>query len=300
MSVAHFSLMFRGPALENGDIDVQDVAPALLAAGELMQAANQVINGENAKVSVRVRATARGSFEVDLTLLQQLVDSVLSYAKARADGIAAADQLADLVLKVGGGVAAFGGGLLMLLKWLKGQKPGKIENDGGKIIIHIGEIRFETNPETLKLAEDINVRNSALRLISVLHRDGIESISVRQPDGEELTIEQGDVPSFEVPDTVEEELQDEEKTMLLQIISLSFKEDNKWRLTDGADPFTAGIDDMEFLNKIARDEISFGKNDYLLCRVRERQFSTIKGLRKERTIIEVLEHKPAARQLNLL
>ena len=71
-------------------------------------------------------------------------------------------------------------------------------------------------------------------------------------------------------------------------------------MTDGAEPFTTGIEDIDFLKKIANDEIAFGKNDYLVCDVRERQLSTPKGLKKERTIIKVIEHKPAARQLKLM
>ena len=103
-----------------------------------------------------------------------------------------------------------------------------------------------------------------------------------------------------MPENEEEEIEDETRKMTLQIISLSFKEDNKWRLTDGAEPFTADIEDVDFLNKIANDEISFGKNDYLICEVRERQSMTSKGLKKERTVMKVIEHKPAARQLRLM
>jgi hypothetical protein len=40
MSDANFSLIFEGPAVENGEIDVQDLAPSLMALGEMIQAAN--------------------------------------------------------------------------------------------------------------------------------------------------------------------------------------------------------------------------------------------------------------------
>jgi hypothetical protein len=75
MSEAHFSLIFRGPAVDNGEIDVQDFAPALLAVGDLLQAANEVINGDQAKVAVKVRSTTTACFEVDLSLWQQIVES---------------------------------------------------------------------------------------------------------------------------------------------------------------------------------------------------------------------------------
>jgi hypothetical protein len=75
--------------------------------------------------------------------------------------------------------------------------------------------------------------------------------------------------------------------MTLQIISLSFKEDNKWKVSDGMEPFSVTIEDAGFLNRIAKGEETFSKNDYLVCVVRERQFQTNKGLRKERAIIAV-------------
>ncbi|TXM64956.1 hypothetical protein FV226_25745 [Methylobacterium sp. WL12] len=305
MSEAHFTLIFRGPAVENGEIDVQDFAPALLSIGDLLQSANEVINGSAAKVAVKVRATAEGSFEVDLSLWQQLIESIFNYAKDHKDGIAAAQELADLVLKIGGGIGAagtfVGGGLFALLKWLKGRKPEKIEyQDDGSVTIHIGDNYFMTNRRTVELAENVAVRNHAKRLVSTLQRDGITSIAARQNDRQELSLTREDIPSFDISDDQDEELADSTRPMVLQIISLSFKEENKWRLTDGGEPFTASIEDTEFLNKISNNEIYFGKNDCLICEVRERQVRNNKGLRKERTIIRVIEHKPSPRQLKLV
>lgn len=305
MSEAHFTLVFRGPAVENGEIDVQDFAPALLSIGDLLQSANEVINGTAAKVAVKVRATSEGSFEVDLALWQQILDSIFNYAQSHKDGIAAAQELADLVLKVGGAVsgvvATTGGGLFALLKWLKGRKPEKVEyKENGTVTLQIGDNYFVTNKRTVELAENVAVRNHAKRLVSTLQREGITSIAARQSDGKEISLSKEDVPSFEISDDQEEELSDVTRPMVLQIISLSFKEENKWRLTDGGEPFTASIEDIDFLNKIANNEITFGKNDYLICEVREKQLRTDKGLKKERTIVRVIEHKAAARQLKLI
>jgi hypothetical protein len=261
-------------------------------------------NGEQANVAVKVRATAEGSFEVDLSLWQHVLDSIFTYSEMHKDGIAAANELTDLVMKAGGvllgAVGSVGGGLLALLKWLKGRKPDRIEERHGVVIIHIGDTHFVTNRRTIQLAENVAVRTQARRLVGSLEREGIESISARRSEEEELTIQREDIHSFDLPDETEEELSEEVRRMTLQIISLSFKEDNKWRLTDGAEPFTASIEDTDFLRKIASDDISFGKSDYLVCDVMERQVRTTKGLKKERTIVRVIDHQPAARQLKLI
>jgi hypothetical protein len=77
MSEAKLTLGFDGPAVENGEMDIQAFATALLSMGDLIQAANTEINGGRAQMSMKVRATratAEGSFEVDLNLVQSLTE----------------------------------------------------------------------------------------------------------------------------------------------------------------------------------------------------------------------------------
>ena len=45
MSTSHFGIAFEGPAFDDGEIDVRDLAPALLALGDVIQAANHALNG---------------------------------------------------------------------------------------------------------------------------------------------------------------------------------------------------------------------------------------------------------------
>jgi hypothetical protein len=303
MSEANFKIIFRGSAVDDGEIDVRDLAPALLALGDVFQAASDVLNGDRVKTVVRVKATEQACFEVDLSIAQTAKDaiaSLLTYASENKDGIAAATELAELILKAGTGFAALSGGLFALLKFLKGRKADKIEKRASEVHVHIGDNYFVTNNRTIELAENVSVREGARKFASVLNNTGIDSISIK-PQGEpEEIYTKHDLPSFELPPPIEEQLVDEVRRMNLQIISLSFKDDNKWRVTDGAEPFSAAIADSDFLKQVADSEISFAKGDYLVCEVRERQVSTSQGLRKERTIVKVVSHRPAARQMKLL
>ena len=308
MSEANFSLKFEGPAVDDGEIDVQDLAPSLLALGHLIQAANAELNGNSAQVAVKVKTTRSGSFEVDMAVVQSIVEqaaTLLDVLSGHKDGIAAANTLADVILKVGGAavgaVATTGGGLFALLKWLRGRKPEKIEPTGGDVNVHIGDTVFVTNRQTILLAENREVREQARKLVGILEKKGIESLSVCRDMATTLTIESSEVPCFDVPDGTEEMLEESERRMWLQIDSLSFKEGNKWRMTDGGEPFYAILEDVDFIDRIAKGEVSFSKADTLHCLVREAQSRTAKGqLKKERTIIQVIEHRPGARQLKLL
>jgi len=166
--------------------------------------------------------------------------------------------------------------------------------------VHIGDTYIITNPKTVRLAESQAVRERARRVASALEREGIEKLSIKRTGQETLNITKQDVPAFDIPEPEDEEIQDIIRRANLQIVSLSFKEDNKWRVTEGAEVFSVDIQDAGFLGQIARDEVAFAKNDYLICELRERQFMTAKGLRKEQTIVRVVEHKSAMRQLRLL
>lgn len=299
MTDTSFKVIFRGTDVDDGQIDVKDLAPALLALADVFQAASDTLNGDRVKTVVKVKATEEGSFEIDLSVAQSIRDAVaslLSFAAENKESVVAAKELADLILK-GGAIA---GGVLALLKFLKGGKPDKIEQHAGSSHVYIGDNVFIADQKTIILAETIAVREGVKRFASVLKNAGIDSVATR-PQGEpEEVFTKNDLPAFELPQPIEQELVDEIRRMNLQIISLSFKDDNKWRVTDGGDPFSVTIEDTDFLKQIANSEISFARGDYLVCDVRERQSSTVQGLKKERAIIKVIDHRPAARQMKLL
>ena len=45
MTKSCFEIAFEGEPFEEGEIDVRDLAPTLLAFGDVVQAANKVLNG---------------------------------------------------------------------------------------------------------------------------------------------------------------------------------------------------------------------------------------------------------------
>jgi hypothetical protein len=302
MNSESLTFVFSGPAVESGEIDVQDLAPALLAIGALVQAANSELNGDRAQIAVKVKATAVGSFEVNVTVVQSVLEqakALFDFANANKDGIAAVNDLADLIFKGTTAAGGLGGGLFALLKWLRGRKPEKITVSAGDVQVHIGDTVFVTNYGTIQLAESVAVREQARKVVSTISGNGIESLRVRRGDETLSEVQRSEAQFFELLDE-EETLADEVRTMTLQIISLSFKEDNKWRVTDGGESFGATINDDAFLTRIANNDIAFAKGDYLICEVREVQHRGPRGLQKERTIERVIDHKPAARQLRLL
>ena len=87
----------------------------------------------------------------------------------------------------------------------------------------------------------------------------------------------------------------------LKIVSVHFRDGYKWRFSDGGErPFTAEMEDAEFQTKVQEGLVALNANDAIRCRLREEQSLSASSLLKIIYVEEVLEHRPGARQMNLL
>ena len=295
MSQTSFSIAYDGPAVESGSMDVRDLAPALLAVGQLFDAANLVLNGQKATIGVNVQATTQGSFEVVLDVVQRTASRLGDIFSS--DEITAALQLKDLVLAGRSSVY----GLIKLAKKLRGHSPQKVEEVGDGIVrITYGSETIDVPAELLRLYGDVNVRDSLERAIKEpLDKDGIDIVEIRQEGVSVESISAKESTYFGKPDIPDELLVQTTSITAYSIVSLAFKQDNKWRLHDGNAVISVLIADGDFLRKVDESLISFAKGDILICKVETIQRRVGTDLKAEYSVLEVIEHKPAARQLDL-
>ena len=295
MSQASFSIAYGGSGLESGTMDVRDLAPALLAVGQLFDAANAALNGERATISVGVQATTQGSFEVALDVVQGVGSQLVNLFSG--EEVTAALQLKELVLV---GVAGTPG-LIWLVKKLRGQRPKAVKKgDDDRLIITYGTETLEVSAKLLRLYGDMNVRDALQRLVKEpLDKDGIDTVSIREKGVAVESVSVDESTYFAKPDVAEEVLSRNKTTTAYSIVSLAFKEGNKWRLHDGSSLISALIADQEFLRKVDASQVSFSKGDILICEVEVTQARVETDIRTEHTVLRVVEHRPAFRQLDL-
>jgi len=77
---------------------------------------------------------------------------------------------------------------------------------------------------------------------------------------------------------------------IFSIIAPVFKDDNKWRLSDGNSTLNVSIMDKEFLERVDARKESFYKGDLLRCKIRTLQWRTENGLKTEHEVLQVIDH----------
>ena len=293
-----FKIVYDGEALKDHKMDVRDLAPALIAIGDLFEESNRIINGNRINLSVEVVALEAGSFGIKFGFNQSFTSQAISFLTG--EKVASILALKELI---GGGktVGTFTVyGLYHLIRWLKGKKPTSIDDlKNGYIKIIFNSQTYIFPSRVLELYQEISIRKAVEESLKPLLKEGINEFQMYSNNHLAEKIVSSEVRYFETPILEDEKILENEHEAAYSIVSLAFKEDNKWRLHDGSSTISVGIRDDTFLKKVEQNQISFSKGDILICKVRTTQWQTNSGLRTEYELLEVTEHKKAGRQLSI-
>lgn len=302
MSKASFNVLYDGPALANSEMDVRELAPALLALGSLLEEANSVINDGRAQISVQVKATFKtGCFGIELEVIQSLLQH--AHSLFSNESVANAKELLEWIGLIQDNAEKFvagGAGLLWLIKKIRGRRINQVVLlDNGKVRVVMDDGALETEEKVLALYRQFRVRQALEGVLKPLEAEGIDTFAVtnlKQTD-RFIVINKAERPYFKTPEPESEPLSDDEFDVNLQIVSISFQEGNKWRFNDGASVFYADMLDESFISQVAASATSFTKGDILKVRLRRVQSLSGEQFKTDYTVIKVLEHRKAMAQL---
>lgn len=295
MAEEQLSITYTGPALQGGRMSVHELAPALLAFAGAVQQAHRVLEPAAPEPRLDIRATAEGSFLIDLLLVDG-ASNILTRARDMLVG-----PWSEAGLNATQYVAYLGGALqgLLALRGLRIRRstPG----DDGQVRMELSDGSTITLPAaSLQLMQDVEFRRDTRRVMAPLETEGVDAVTVESTSTRlKVRVRREQLDAFQVPDVPEQLVSDSTRTVALRPVSVTFRENNKWRVSDGDQTFFATVEDQSFLDRVAASEERFGSGDLLLVELRTRQYATETGLRPEHAVLKVHEHRPGARQIPL-
>jgi hypothetical protein len=296
MSTAKIEIGYDGDAVRGGSMDVRELAPALLALGDLLQESHIILNDGRGELTTHVKSDfQKGSFEVHLQLVQSLSDQA-AFILEHCKHWSAADIAKFVGLSAGSGYS-----LIKFLKWLGKRKIKSstiIQNGNVKIETDGDFDSIEVSPEVVRLAKNRRIRLQLKAIFKPLQVLGIDFFYAKDNGIEVERVKKESLDLFEVPEQQEQELTNQTREIAVKLIGVFFEEGLKWKLADGENRFNAAVIDENFQKEIDAGK-KFSKNDILVIKLRTRQVSTGEGIKNEHEILKVEKHIRAEEQAEL-
>ncbi len=292
----NLQLIYDGDSLKNHEINPRELSSAILGLDGVLNEANKTLNSSKTRIQVKVKSNLEaGSFKINFTIDHNIVDT-LSDLLTSQNTEAIINGFAIIGVLITGT-----GSLWKFLKFLKNRKPTKKYKKDNLIIIEIDDEIFETKEEVIRLYENWQLRHSLEQMISPLEKNGIDLCLIKVENSEEFfDVKKEEIEYFKCPPAKEVMIDEPARfNTNLNIISLSFKDKNKWYVNDGQSSFYSTIEDLDFLRRVDDNE-EFRKGDILRVLIRREQYlNEEQKLRTEYFIEEVIEHKKPYQQMSL-
>ncbi len=292
-----FVTSYEGDALARHTMPVRDLAPALLALGQAFDRANAILNGSRMSISLDIRATSDGSFQIHLVLqqVQQALEQAAEFFNN--DFFSSAANIKELFFGGGGLV-----GLIGLIKRFRGAPAKEVERTHDAVTLEMGQVRLVVPAKVFDLYRDGYVRQQLEAVVRPLTKPGIVRVVFRDRDTQLETVSQDDVAAFRQEPSgsdIATEIVIPRQRLIVAVLNFASK-DGKWKLNDGEVSRWYSIKDRAFLKEVDDGARRFGKGDVLICEVVVEQFLDSEGgLKMAYSVTAVLDQIGSPQQPSL-
>ena len=171
-------------------MDVEALAPALLAFGKLIREANAQLNGDHARVKVLVTSDFEHKcFHINFEVIQNIIEAIKTLFQG--DKIQGAEQLLTALGIISGGASAAGLSLFAFLKIKNGRRVTSIQrtqdtDTSGDVIVNI-KIEGDNNTvhvpnNVLKLSENKKILQTVNETLGPIESGDADRVEFRQAD----------------------------------------------------------------------------------------------------------------------
>ena len=165
----------------------------------------------------------------------------------------------------------------------------------------VGGENNDVSIDVYNLFLDVEIRSAARDLVRPVESVGVDKMVVLPPGDSPLEIWRDEVDWFDLEPSQREIVSELESTRIVGIVSIVYKEDNKWRFTEGDTEYTAVIEDEMFWRRIHSGE-TFPEGTALRVDMVTRTIVRPDAISTERRITRVREiiREGQVRQLDLM
>lgn len=294
-------IAYCGAAVDNGYMDVKDLAPALLAFGDLVREANKIANADASNITVYVDSNfQQGSFEITLDAVQTIGEQIRNLFFSNQTY-----TLREVLDVLGLAAGLTGANVLELIRWLQNRKVTKVERlEDDKARIYSKEEYYDISVLGFNIFRSVKARENIEKLISPLKTEGVSRFEVRHSNGEKQCIKEDEVAFYAVP-TEENQIETVETTQkcVVSVVSVNFENGLKWRFSmDSLNTFKiyAIVQDEDFYKQVEDGKIAFYKGMSLLVDLRIKQILSSTGhLKTEYFVLKVHRIIDSSKQMSL-
>lgn len=259
-------IRYDGPALVDHDMDVEALAPALLALGSLIQSANHKFNGDKSAVRVVVNADLKQQcFQIKIKMVQDLLEAARGFL---GGDVATIKDICEWI-----GIVGSGGGLLKLLLSLgKRQQDATILNataNNDATVLQIGHVENlnlvlpdNTPKQVRELLADSAIVAKAKEVLKPVTAPGYETISFVDPKLGQKTFEAtkeevNSALAYTPPEPVSEPGEEEHNEIHARVMVKTQRNEGKaqWELKWAARAEWASIDHTDWLERFQSGQV---------------------------------------------
>lgn len=270
-------------------IDANTLINILIHYQSVITESNKELSGGAKAIELKVNAFEKGSFVVDVSIVESFIKQVFS-----GDSVA---YLANLGAVVGGVFAAY--------KILKG-KPAKTDKEKDAITLNINNNNIVLNQTIINVYNEPLVREAVSKSIETANADANVDGLVVDSDGKEPVIFEKKYfkdyiyNDFDIEDIIPAEISEEVEAQLT-IIGLNFEPGSRWQFIYNGFKIQMIVKDDALMKKIDEGE-RFGKGDSIKVKMKiTKRYNPVYNAYENKSyrIVEFLDHILAPKQKNI-